>query len=81
MIDIYTIIGWLGMILILLAYLLLSIKKINSSSFAYHLLNLFGGIGIVINTLYTKSWPAMTLNIIWAIIAIFSIINLTINKR
>lgn len=76
MIDMYSILGWIGMVLILTAYLLISIKKIKSDSYYYQILNLFGAIGIVISTLFTKSWPAMTLNIIWAIIAGFSIIKI-----
>jgi hypothetical protein len=61
------------MVLLILAYFLLSIKKLKSNFVLYHLLNLLGATGIVISTLETKSWPAMTLNIIWVVIAIFSI--------
>ena len=61
------------MILIILAYFLLSAKKLKSKSIIYHLLNFLGGTGIVISTFATRSWPAMTLNIIWVIIAVFSI--------
>jgi len=76
----YLILGWLGMVFFILAYFLLSIKKLNSNSKLYHLLNLLGSIGIVISTLYTKSWPAMTLNIFWGIIAIFSIYKIINTK-
>jgi hypothetical protein len=78
--NIYSIIGWAGMILIILAYFLLSNKRLKFNSVTYHLLNLFGAIGIVISTLVTKSWPAMTLDIIWAVIAIFSIYKIMNTK-
>lgn len=71
--DIYSIFGWLGMLLIITAYYLLSIKKLKSNSIIYNSLNLIGGGGIVISTFITKSWPAMALNIVWGIIAIFAI--------
>lgn len=78
---IYSIVGWIGMALILSAYFLLSIKKLKANSFSYHLLNLFGGAGIVVNTFVNKALPAMTLNIIWALIAIISIIKISRSKR
>lgn len=71
--DLYSIIGWVGMILIILAYFLLSTKKLKSKSIIYHLLNLLGGAGIIVSAFTTQSWPAMILNIIWMIIAVFSI--------
>lgn len=75
--DIYLILGWLGMILLILGYFLLSSKRLNPHSKLYHLINFFGSLGIVLSALKTKSWPAMTLNMIWAIIAIFYFYKLT----
>jgi hypothetical protein len=72
-IDIYSIIGWGGMILIILAYFLLSIKKLKSNSVIYNLLNFFGALGILVNTFVTKSWPSVALNGIMMGIAIYSI--------
>jgi len=71
--DIYSIFGWLGMSLIILAYFLLSIKKLKPSSIFYNLLNFGGASGILINTFMTKSWPSVALNAIWMGIAIYSV--------
>ncbi len=79
-IDIYSLFGWAGMILISVAYFLLSTKKLKSHSIVYHLLNLFGGIGIIVSTAATKSWPSVALNVIWGIIAIFAIYKITTAK-
>jgi hypothetical protein len=73
MIDIYLLSGWLGMFLIILDYFLLSLKKLKFNSVPYNLLNLFGGIGMLINAFYTKLWPVVVLNIFWIGIAVFSI--------
>jgi|WetSurMetagenome_2_1015567.scaffolds.fasta_scaffold65632_2 hypothetical protein len=73
MIDAFSLAGWLGMFLIILAYLLLSLKKLKFNSVPYNLLNLFGGIGMLINAFYTRFWPVVILNIFWSGIAIFSI--------
>jgi len=72
-VDIYSVIGWAGTFLVLLAYFFLSTKKLKFNSVVYNLLNFFGAVGIMISTFMTKSWPAMALNIAWAGIAVFFI--------
>ncbi len=73
MIDLFSVLGWLGMSLVILAYCLLIIKKLKSTSVIYNLLNLFGGVGLIASAFTTKSWPAMALNIVWVGLAVFSI--------
>jgi hypothetical protein len=73
MIDVFSLFGWIGMALILLAYFFLAVKKLKANSIVYNLLNAFGGLGLVANTFVTKSWPSVALNIAWIAIAIFSI--------
>jgi len=67
---IYEIIGWLGAVLILLAYLLLTLKKIRSNSRCFQILNLLGAIFVIINSLVHHALPSVGLNIIWVLIAI-----------
>lgn len=74
--DIFSIPGWTGGILIILAYFLLSTKKLKSHSITYNILNALGGVGLTISTFVTKSWPSVTINIIWVGIAVFSIITI-----
>ena len=71
--DIYSIIGWAGGALIIIAYFLLSTKKLKSHSVIYNLFNLIGGAGLLVSTFVTQSWPSVVMNAIWAIIAFFSI--------
>lgn len=77
MIALSTIAGWVGMILILVAYFLVSSERVSGESYI-QLLNLFGALGIIWNTFEQKAWPAMTLNIAWVVIAIMII--LSVNK-
>lgn len=69
--------GWLGTFLIVLAYFLVSFKKIDSGKKAYQLMNLFGAIGVGINVFFHQEWPALVMEVIWAGIAIVALINLT----
>ena len=67
------IIGWAGMVLIVSAYFLVSTNKISSSNRNYQILNFFGAIFVGINVFYQSAWPAFTLQVVWALIAIFSL--------
>lgn len=64
------IIGWLGAIFVLAAYILLSINKISSKGYWYQILNLLGAIFLIINTFYLKAYPSMFVNVVWVGIAI-----------
>lgn len=76
-----TIVGWIGMFLIMLAYLLLSTEKLISYSWPYHLMNFFGGTGLMMNTLVNRAWPTMALNIVWALIALISFVKIIKKKK
>jgi len=69
------IIGWLGMILILTAYWLISSRRVEAKSIFYRMLNFLGAIGIVINAFYHKAFPPLALNTVWAAIALWAIIS------
>ncbi len=74
-------IGWVGTFLIVLAYFLVSNNKISPNSKKYQLVNLFGSIGVGFNVFYQQAWPAFVLQVIWGVIAVFSIIKSLRNKK
>jgi len=65
----FEIIGWLGTFAVLLAYFLVSFRKISSNSKEYQLLNLFGAIGIILNSAIHGALSSVGLNITWLLIA------------
>lgn len=69
------ILGWLGMIIILLAYFLVSTKRLSPTSKKYQLLNLIGAIGVGFNVFYQGAWPTFVLQIAWGLIAFFAIMR------
>jgi hypothetical protein len=69
------IVGWTGTFLIVLAYFLVSYRKIESRDTSYQLMNLFGAIGVGINVFHQGAWPAVALQTLWGVIAIFSLIR------
>lgn len=67
--------GWIGMTLMVSAYYLVSHKKLNSHDTSYQLMNLFGAIGLGLNVLYQKAWPALAFEVLWIVIAITALIK------
>ena len=72
---IYDILGWIGMILVLLAYALLSTNKIENGKL-YQSLNLIAAIFMAIGLFPSKAWFSFTLQIIWVLVALIAIIKL-----
>ncbi len=70
-------IGWYGVVAILTAYTLNSFNLLSSQSFPYQILNGTGALGIVYISLKRKDYQPGVLNIIWAIIALISLIRIS----
>ena len=71
--------GWIGAFLLLLAYALVSFKKLAADSLAYQGMNVAASVLLAINTIYHQAFPSSFVNIVWTFIAIFAI--LAIRKR
>lgn len=67
------IIGWIGTVLFLVAYALVSAKKVEADSWSYQGMNLIAGILLTINTLYLQAYPSAGLNIAWLAIAVITL--------
>ena len=65
----FSIYGYSGLILILIAFILNLIKKMDSDSYSYLLLNLIGGALLSYYSFKLNSIPLFLLQIIWAISA------------
>jgi len=62
--------GWIGVILCLLAYLLISYRYVQSDDWIYQLLNIIGASGLVVNALYYHDKPNVMVNVLWVVIAL-----------
>lgn len=69
-------IGWLGFILIVSAYLLITIKLLEVSAAPYHLMNLIGALCMVVNARHKGAQPLFWLNIVWSLVAVTGLIQL-----
>ena len=67
------VLGAIGTICVLLAYFLVSSRRINSESREFQLLNLVGAIMLAVYSLVLTAWSSVALNAIWAVIALFAL--------
>ncbi|HEX4649106.1 MAG TPA: hypothetical protein VH111_09790 [Steroidobacteraceae bacterium] len=67
------VIGWGGALLILGAYALLSAGKLKARSVSYHLMNILGAVGFVVNSGWNGAMPSAALNVIWIGIGIYAL--------
>ena len=70
------IMGWLGSIAILMAYALNSYQKIRSDSVLFLLLNLTGGLLLIVYSSYKDALANSFLNLVWVIVAIIALAKL-----
>lgn len=69
------VIGWIGATLILSAYALLSAGRLQGNSRTYHLMNIFGAIGFVVNSGWNGAYPSAGLNIVWIGIGAYALLQ------
>ena len=67
------ILGWVGAVLFLSAYALVSLKKVEGDSLIFQGINILAGIFLIINTIYWKAYPSAALNMAWIGVAVFTL--------
>lgn len=65
--------GWVGTVLYLIAYALISMKKVEGDSLLYQGMNITAGILLIVNTLYLQAYPSAGLNVAWVGIGLFTL--------
>jgi hypothetical protein len=72
--------GWVGTILYLIAYALISLKKVEGDSVLstgllrlYQGMNIVAGVLLIVNTLYLQAYPSAGLNVAWVAIGLFTL--------
>ncbi|CAN5384404.1 hypothetical protein BH10PSE12_BH10PSE12_35110 [soil metagenome] len=62
------IIGWVGAVLVLIAYIAVTTGRITGASPTFQWLNALGAGFFVLNTWWHGAMPSMVLNIIWSLL-------------
>lgn len=66
-------IGWSGIVLILAAYILLSMGRMDGRARAYQWMNVVGAACFILNSGYNGAIPSATLNVAWAGIGLYTL--------
>lgn len=69
------ILGWVGSLFVLVAYILNVNKKLATDSVAYYALNIVGSALLIVNTAVHHAYPSMAINIIWVIVPVVTIVR------
>lgn len=66
------------MVTILVVYFLMTFSFIGVQSIVYQVMNVIGSVGIILVTWKRKDYQPMLLNVIWMIIAIVAIVQISL---
>lgn len=72
-------IGWLGAILTLLSYGLLSTGIVAGDSIVYHSLILIGALGLMYITFVKKTFQPFVVNTVFALLATIALVRIYLN--
>jgi hypothetical protein len=72
--------GWVGAVLILAGYGLLTAGKLTSRDAAYQWMNVVGAVGFIVNSAWHAAWPSAILNVIWVGIGVVALVRMGMGK-
>jgi hypothetical protein len=67
--------GWIGAAMILLAYFLVSTRRVHGASVRYQSLNVVGSILVGAHALYYRALPSFSINLVWIGIAVMALVT------
>ncbi|WP_199141242.1 CBU_0592 family membrane protein [Pedobacter sp. ASV12] len=70
---IFTSIGWLGVVLCTIGYLLLSMGIIQAESVSFQLFNILGALCLVTIALHSNDLPNAVANLLWMFIGLYAL--------
>ncbi len=73
--------GFIGVLLIIIAYLLLQLDKLTSSSPSYSLLNAGGALLIIVSLIFNFNLPAFVIEAFWFSISLFGLTRSLRSKK
>jgi len=69
------VIGWIGAGLLLVAYVLVSLGRLEGRGARFQYLNLLGGAGLAANSAASHAFPSAVLNVIWMAIGVVTLVR------
>ena len=79
--DIYSIAGIIGLLLILFAFALNLFHFLNQRSISYNLMNIIGSGFLAYYALVLNSVPFLILQIVWGIFSLIKLIHVLVKRK
>jgi hypothetical protein len=73
--------GFMGVLMIVLAYLLLQLDKLLSSSLSYSLLNAAGALLIIVSLVFRFNLSAFIVEVFWFLISLFGLTKSLVSRK
>jgi hypothetical protein len=73
--------GFMGVLMIVLAYLLLQLDKLPSSSLSYSLLNAAGALLIIVSLIFQFNLSAFIVEVFWFLISLFGLTKSLVSRK
>ncbi|HEV7747407.1 MAG TPA: hypothetical protein VGO56_20585 [Pyrinomonadaceae bacterium] len=77
----FDLIGNVGVLLMVVAYLLLQLEKLSSSAVSYLFLNAVGATLVIISLKYRFNFSAFLMEAFWLLISLFGLTKSLLGKR
>lgn len=71
--DIFSICGWIGMVLIVVTYYFVTTGKWGPHTKIDEILNIVGSLLVGASVYHTGAWAAFTLQVVWILVALLSL--------
>ena len=79
--DLFDMAGFIGVLLIVIAYLLLQLDKLPSSSFSFSLLNAAGSLLIMLSLIFKFNVSAFLMQVFWFLISLIGVSKWLISRK
>jgi predicted membrane protein len=77
----FDLVGNIGVLLMVIAYLLLQLDKLSSSAVSYLLLNVAGAVLVIISLLFRFNLSAFFMEVFWLLISLYGLAKPLFSKR
>jgi hypothetical protein len=79
--DLFDLAGFVGVLLIVIAYLLLQLDKLPSSSLSFSLLNAAGSLLIMLSLIFKFNVSAFLIEVFWFLISLIGLSKWLISRQ
>lgn len=70
------IVGWYGAVALIVAYVSVSFSWLAPQDVLFQVLNLTGGLAIVLHSLSRKAYPSVVINVMWSLVALVALVKI-----